>query len=273
MSVLADHQIDKLLGAAEPLTTDVPPDDFSGAGSRIQAASLDLTVGDIFVPGVKADEPGGADAPRSDLVLDEGHTAVVRTFETLRVPDTLVAIGFPPSSLSIKGVLMTNPGVIDPGYPGPLHLTIINMSKEPLCIRRGDRIMRVLFMRLDSPPTAGYAARHPAPVGEPVTDALLRKLSVDFLDVEIRAQDIADKAVSSARFQSAIIAGAFTLLLSLVTGLVPRWFDRYTALEASIVKLEASMDKLGETVDVAKFNDRLDHIENEMKRPSLPTQK
>jgi deoxycytidine triphosphate deaminase len=125
---LVDHQLTQALGAAPPLATNVPPNDFTGATSRIQAASLDLTIGDIFVPATDPDDPGGANAPRDKWCLYEGHTAVVRTFETLAVPATLMGIGFPPSSLSTQGILMTNPGEVDPGYAGPLHLTISSRS-------------------------------------------------------------------------------------------------------------------------------------------------
>jgi hypothetical protein len=85
MSLLVDHQINQRLQPPHPLATNVPPDDFTGPASRIQAASLDLTVGAIFIPGTDSDKPGGANAPRSDYALNTGETAVIRTQETLNL--------------------------------------------------------------------------------------------------------------------------------------------------------------------------------------------
>jgi deoxycytidine triphosphate deaminase len=112
MTVLVDHQIDQLLGATPPLATNVPRCDFLGPDSRIQPASLDLTIGDIFIPGSDPGKPGGSRSPRTKVSLPEGRIAVIRTKETLTMPSNLVALDFPPSSLSIQGELMTNPGQI-----------------------------------------------------------------------------------------------------------------------------------------------------------------
>jgi deoxycytidine triphosphate deaminase len=187
MAVLVDHQIDQLLATTPPLATDVPRGDFVGPNSRIQAASLDLSIGDIFIPGADADKPGGLRSPHTKVSLREGRIAVIRTQETLAMPSNLVALGFPPSSLSIHGVLMTNPGQIDPGYHGPLHLTVINMSKEPLTLERGQRLIRLVFAQLADTPSADYRTRHPRKTSKPIiTDELLQSLSIDFLNVEKR---------------------------------------------------------------------------------------
>jgi len=75
--------------------------------------------------------------------------------------DDLAGIAFPPASLSLKGLLTTNPGHIDPGYNGPLHLTVINMGRAPIALKAGERIMRVLFLVLtDKRPTTPYNARN-----------------------------------------------------------------------------------------------------------------
>jgi hypothetical protein len=60
MSILVYHQINQRMKGGTPLATDVPHDDYGTAKSKIQAASLDLTIGDIFVPDRKPNKPGGA---------------------------------------------------------------------------------------------------------------------------------------------------------------------------------------------------------------------
>jgi dCTP deaminase len=254
VTVLVDHQIDQLLATGPPLATNVPRGDFNGPNSRVQAASLDLTIGDIFIPGNDADKPGGSRSPRSKVSLREGRVAVIRTQEVLAMPSDLVGLGFPPSSLSIQGVLMTNPGQIDPGYQGPLHLTVINMSKEPQTLYRGLRIIRVIFAKLDDAPSTDFRARHPGTPVSPISDELLNTLSTDFLNVEQRADDAVKKAQLRISILSAVIAAVVGIIFSSLTVIIPRYFDRYYALESGLNTLSAK-------VDVATLKDRVDRLE------------
>jgi dCTP deaminase len=254
VTVLVDHQIDHLLGQSPPLATNVPRGDFIGQNSHIQAASLDLSIGDIFIPGVDADKPGGERSPNTRVSLREGRIAVIRTHESLVMPSNLVAVAFPPASLSIRGVLMTNPGQIDPGYQGPLHLTVINMSKEPLTLYRGLRIIRVIFAKLDEAPSADYGVRHPGAAVSPISDELLQTLSIDFLNVEQRADDAVRKAQLKLSVWTAVIAAIVGIVFSSFTVIIPRYFDRYYALESGINALAAK-------VDVATLKDRIDMLE------------
>jgi deoxycytidine triphosphate deaminase len=265
MSVLVDHEINARLSGNPPLATGVPLGNFTKAADRIQAASLDLTIGGIFTPGTERGDPGGVDAPLSELTLLEGHTAVVRTFETLNLGDDLVAVGFPPASLSVRGLLMTNPGQVDPGYSGPLHLTVINMSQLPFQLRAGDRIIRVIFIRLGAAPQATYAARHPGPAGNSITPELMARLSTDFLDVEKRAQKIAEESVRKAQFWSAGIAGTFTILAVIV----PLWLtDRSAPLKDAISKLEGRTTILEGRLSDAALSARLQKVEDEITKLS-----
>lgn len=205
MSLLVDHQIAKRQRSSQPLAEDPlaedgPADDFQKADSNIQAASLDLTIGEIYIPGTDKEKPGGADTPLKEISLKQGHTAVIRTKEVLHLGSDLAGIAFPPASISLKGLLMTNPGHIDPGYRGYLHLTVINMSHDLFSLRAGDRIMRVLFISLEPKSEIPYDVRHPGPeLPKPITSELLGRLSVDFVDVKNRAKKIAKGAVKMAQ--------------------------------------------------------------------------
>ena len=58
-----------------------------------------------------------------------------------------------------KGLLMTNPGHVDPGYSGRLHLTVINMSRSDMVLRCKDAILTVIFYKLGGECKAGYDER------------------------------------------------------------------------------------------------------------------
>src|SRR5688572_5276125 len=117
------------------------PDDPDAPDSPVQPASIDLVIGNIYVPDTRADDLGGVATPRDDYCLGAGETAVVTTQEQLTMPTDVGAIGFPPSSVSENGILTTNPGHIDPGYRGVLSLTVINMGRRSYDLKRGARIL------------------------------------------------------------------------------------------------------------------------------------
>src|SRR6266481_1005052 len=68
--------------------------------------------------------------------------------EELKMPDNFLDIGFPPSKVSVQGILMTNPGQVDPGYEGRLRFTVINMGSQDFVLREGDVIVSLILMEL-----------------------------------------------------------------------------------------------------------------------------
>src|SRR4051812_5907342 len=103
--LLRDQQIAEMLKSNPPLASDVrtrsDPEE-----SQVQPSSLDLSVGRVFLPEVDPWQSGGADRPLSEHLLGPGATAVVETHETLHVPSNIAGIGFPPDSVSSRGLLM-----------------------------------------------------------------------------------------------------------------------------------------------------------------------
>jgi deoxycytidine triphosphate deaminase len=187
--ILAHHPL------VTPLREDIDP---ASPANPVQPASLDLTVGAIYVPGTKRGKLGGVGNPRSSLPLGPGRTAVVKTRERCNLPSDIGAIGFPPSSVSAEGLLMTNPGHVDPGYRGVLSFTVINMGHESFQLDKNAPIVTLLFFRLGRAPDADYAQRSPGNHGD-VTEGRLAQLSPDFLDVDERALRAASQAEAKAR--------------------------------------------------------------------------
>ena len=167
-------------------------------GDAIQPASVDLTIGGIYVPGTKEGKRGSAGHKRDFLSLGPGETAVVETREICNMPANIGAIGFPPASVSANGLLTTNPGHVDPGYAGTLSFTVINMGSTPYELRSGAEIVTLLLFRLDGNARAPYATRSAPPHGG-VTDDLLGRLSHDFLDVTKRTQHAAEGSERKTR--------------------------------------------------------------------------
>jgi len=147
--LLKDDELVGYVSGTKPLITGVPqPANWYGDDSPIQPSSIDLHIGDIFLPGVKKDDPGGVFRPKTEHILGPGRTAVVLTQEEFQLPGDIAGIGFPPSHVSFQGILMTNPGHVDPGYAGPMRFTVINMGSQDYILRRGDEIVTMLLIEL-----------------------------------------------------------------------------------------------------------------------------
>lgn len=250
---------------------------------RVRRASLDLTIGEIFVPGSDPEDPGGSENPKKEHSLEQGHTAVIRTRQHLRMGPSRAAIAFPPAHISRQGLLMTNPGHIDPGYEGPLHCTVINMGHERYFLSRNLEIMRVLFFALDDgkqlAPSSSDVSNTPDASSTPtISTDLLTRLSTDFLDVERRAESIANGAVSRAT----LIATGIPLAVALITVLGAFFFppletareDIATLKQTAATKadekddihrLDTGLQTLKAQIDTRnQFDDRLRALENKV---------
>jgi deoxycytidine triphosphate deaminase len=221
MGLLTDEEIIAgitVLAPAIPYVEGVvlPADPYS-KDSPVQASSIDLHIGNVFLPGEKETGLGGAQNPKDNYSLKTGETAVVTTAETLHLPSDVAGFGFPPSGVSFKGLLMTNPGHVDPGYEGFMRFTVINMGKDPYCLERGGRIVTLLLFKLNNAVHANWQQRNPAGSSLP-NHAAISRLSRDFVDVEKRAKDIAKKEgiqwSAGITVAGAIVLGVLQLLSS-----------------------------------------------------------
>src|SRR5438876_8160439 len=166
MSLLRDEEIIAALTAQPPAVPYVeggvlPADPYS-KDSPVQASSVDLRIGNIYLPGEKETDLGGAQNPKQEYCLKTGETAVVTTMEILHLPRNVAAFGYPPSKdVSFKGLLMTNPDHVDPGYDGAMRFTVINMAREPYPLQRGGKIVTLLLFTLDHDVSYNWRQRNP----------------------------------------------------------------------------------------------------------------
>ena len=70
MKVLVDDDLKALLTGPKPFIVGVPnPSDWFGRDSPVQPSSIDLHIGDIFLPEAKKGKRGSEDAPLREYVL------------------------------------------------------------------------------------------------------------------------------------------------------------------------------------------------------------
>lgn len=277
MGLLTDKQLrEEIHSKKGNILTGLADDRLNAA---IRGCAIDLHIGGVFLPGKGKEEPGSATEPlRLCVSLKEGETAVIKTAESFKLDDRHAAFVFPASSVSIEGLLMTNPGHVDPGYVGPVHVTVINMGRAPFALQPGARLLRCLIYRLDdtvdSPKTAGAVA-------SPVTNELLQKLSPDFLSVNERTAQAAkreiDASVKRSQWMQFVVPALATLLGVVVSTIssTSRFDERIKSLEEA--KALERLQKLESSYPTEK---RLFELEAQLKamreeaaksRPARPT--
>ena len=86
---------------------------------------------------------------------------LVSTFETVKIPNDLMAVLYPRSSVNRKGLSVDLTGIIDSGYEGPLTLPIRNNTRsQTIQLHPGERICQVVFEELKQPVIARKSRWH-----------------------------------------------------------------------------------------------------------------
>lgn len=126
--------------------------------AKVEPASVDLTLGHEAFLG-KEDEKRHLDEG-DVLSLPAGATAIVLTQERIELGDTIAGnIGLR-SHFTRKGIDLLSGPQIDPGFAGPLHLVLINLSPSQQVIEFGERFVTIEFRRLSDPVADTYSGRY-----------------------------------------------------------------------------------------------------------------
>lgn len=125
----------------------------------VEACSYDLSIGTIFHRGQVIGE-SHPDA-RTQIIIQPGEIISMFTKEELNLPADICATVFPLNSQSSKGLLVLNPGHIDPGFRGPVSVKALNLRKAPLAISLGMEIFTIIFERLPLATTRPYSKNTP----------------------------------------------------------------------------------------------------------------
>ena len=105
------------------------------------------------VPAYAHPGDAGADLVATETVeLGPGERALVGTGTAIALPDGYVAFVVPRSGLAAKhGITIVNtPGTVDAGYRGEIKVLLVNHDpREPIELRRGDRIAQLVIQRFE----------------------------------------------------------------------------------------------------------------------------
>ena len=108
---------------------------------------------DLPLPSYQSDGSSGLDlqaAISEKITLQPGDIGLIRTGLSISLPKGYEAQIRPRSGLALQhGLgLVNSPGTIDSDYRGEVCVIAINWGKEPLTIKRGDRIAQIIISRV-----------------------------------------------------------------------------------------------------------------------------
>nr|WP_283105215.1 hypothetical protein [Shewanella seohaensis] len=145
--------------------------------------------------------------------LHPGQTVVIQVAEKFNFPFDVGGVIFPPNSMSKSGVIMTNPGHIDPLFSGYISVYLVNMGKSPVKLRKGDKVATLLLFFIDGECDSDFKSIS----GAGVSKEQVLTLSKDFANLDIRMPDLLESVIRKKAF---IWSGFFIALLSVVLSVV-----------------------------------------------------
>lgn len=86
-----------------------------------------------------------------DKTLAPGEHYSFATGIAMEVPPGFVALVWDKSGLSHKFALKTLGGVIDEGFRGECKIGLINLGREEMIIKKGDKLAQVLIQKVEKP--------------------------------------------------------------------------------------------------------------------------
>lgn len=261
---------DEILAAIKSgdIDIDPPPElgvDAFRVDAAIQPASLDLTIGDIYVPQKDMDDVLTA---QTGYELPAGHTAVILSKQRIKLCGSLGAFGFPPAEISSRGILMTNPGHIDPGFNGHLRFTVINMGRKAFTLRDGEPIVTLLLFRLSGNAHRDYAARRSQP-SRPLEPAdLVHHLSKDFVDFEKRAEGVARSIARDTEYKFRLWGIGVPVLVAII-GILGSWSSGLLdfAKNDDLQALKEKVLELHSAAELHSLQERIDTLEKAIAAP------
>lgn len=269
MNVLADRELVDFIDQGHIKLGEIKvPKDWYEKDSPVQPASVDLHIGNIFLPESSVDSANGGIRAIKNYILKPGETVLVEVEEELEIPANYAGFGFPPASVAVQGLLMTNPGHIDPGFKGRLKFTLINMGKKELQIRNGDVIFSTIWVKLHMEVERDYLKRRPEYKYIGPNEQNLSVLNKDFLNIDRRARNTA-REVSKRFFKKTedlvrktnIHAGIIAVVFSIVTFLGSYFLTGFHEERKNIIQNEKDIASLKATMET-KSNKEIDDLRN-----------
>ncbi len=146
MTILNNSEIRSLVSTSG-LIADTDDDSF-------QPCSYDMRIGTIFRDGQVINQHHARN--NEQISLKPGEVITMTTLETLKLPENIAGTAYAINAQSSEGLLVLNPGHVDPGYEGYLTVMAVNMRRVPYVVSLKDKIFTIVFQRLENAAVPAY---------------------------------------------------------------------------------------------------------------------
>ncbi|WP_173497254.1 hypothetical protein [Shewanella sp. ISTPL2] len=182
--------------------------------ARVQSASIDLTAKYFYIASQNRNISISTDLDKfafDSHHLQPGETVIIKIAEKFNMPKQVAGTVFPPNSLSSKGLIMTNPGHIDPGFKGYISVCLVNMGRNVVILDGKHKVATLILSALDHE-TEGYEGYEGSEsVG--VSKQQISNIGNDFAGLDERIPKIVNKSVGKSAFVAlAFVAVVMTLI-------------------------------------------------------------
>jgi len=111
--------------------------------------SYDLRVGPQYRHYGKGAEYLPGEPKKGIIKVRPGRAAIIQTEEEVHLPESVFGHILPKESLLQQGISNT-PTKVDPGYCGPLHITVYNHGRRTVPLERYDPFCAFYLLRVDT---------------------------------------------------------------------------------------------------------------------------
>jgi deoxycytidine triphosphate deaminase len=187
---------------------------------NFEPSSYDLRIGTIYKDG----EIISKDSPKSKYYFTKIKPSEIVNFHTLekvKIPHDCCGTVFALNSFSSQGLLILNPGHIDPGFEGYISVCAINLSEKEFDVNLGEPIFTLIIEKLNEsvPKKHRYKNKHENLTRKEFEEIQyqnrFQKLSNSFFDL-ILAYDKANKLLKDLKvyekYKSIFKKGVFLLV-------------------------------------------------------------
>jgi deoxycytidine triphosphate deaminase len=170
---------------------------------NFEPASYDLRIGTIYKDGKIISN----DHPKSSNYFTKIKPSEIVTFHTLekvKIPHDCCGTVFALNSYSSAGLLILNPGHIDPGFEGYISVCAINLSEQEFDVDLGNKIFTLIIEKLDDEVPKKYRYQNIESLTRKEFEELqyknrFQKLSSSFFDL-ILSYDKSNKLLRDLKF-------------------------------------------------------------------------
>jgi deoxycytidine triphosphate deaminase len=116
---------------------------------NFQPSSYDLRIGTIFRQGIIYSNDFQPENFTNNIDIKPSEIVSMLTLEKVTIPNNCIGTVFAVNKHSSTGLLILNPGHIDPGYSGHISICAINLSNEVKTLSIGDPIFSLIIQKLN----------------------------------------------------------------------------------------------------------------------------